>query len=170
MNTGEFKVDILDTTGQIVGAKLRKDIVKGVDIYHAVYGVLITPDDSLVISVIDNPKGLPNLHAGKLGCTCATIRRTGESADQAMQRALSDELRINAKPELLSENFIDIDNTKRLITFYIIRSEMPKDYSKEDITELKLFSKSEFKDLLTKEPQNLTPPLKLFWQKYKATR
>ncbi len=166
MNNGDFEVDILDINGQVVGRKLRKDIVKGADIYHAVYGVVVTPGDEIVISVIGNPKDLPNLHAGKLGCTCATIRRTGETAEQAMTRAIADELKINMLPKLLSESFIDIDNTKRLISFYLIESDMPTNYSKEDIEELKKFTKKEFQELLTSEPEKLTPPLKLFWQEY----
>ena len=167
MNEGDFEVDILDNAGKITGTKLRKNVIKGVDVYHAVYGVVVTPDDKFVISVIGNPVGLPNLHAGKLGCTCATIRRADETAGKAITRAISNELRITAKPEQLSENFIDIDNTKRLITFYIIRSEMPIDYSKEDIVELKLLSKGEFEKLLSEQPEKLTPPLKLFWQTFR---
>ncbi len=167
MNEGDFEVDILDKAGKITGTKLRKDVVKGADIYHAVYGVVVTPDDKFVISVIGNPVGLPNLHAGKLGCTCATIRRTGETTNQAIKRAISEELRIESQPRLLLESFVDIDNTKRLITFYKIIAEIPTDYSKKDIAELKIFTKSEFEKLLKENPEKFTPPLKLFWQTFR---
>lgn len=167
MNDGDFEVDILDDQAQINGKKLRKDIVKGVDVYHAVYGVVVTPEGQLVISLIGNPEGMPNLHAGKLGCTCATIRRIDESGDEAMKRAIKKELNISSSPQILFEEFVDIDNTKRLISFYVIVSEMPENYNKEDITELKKCTKTEFEELLTSQPQNITPPLKLFYTKYK---
>lgn len=167
MNDGEFVVDILDKNGSVIDKKLRKDIVKGTDIYHAVYGVIVTSSSDLVISVIGNPKGLPNLHAGKIGCTCATIRRTDETADQAIKRASLKELQIDVEPRLISEVLIDIDNTKRLVGFYVIDSDMPSRYNKEDIEELRIFSELEFVALLKNESEKITPPLKLFWSKYK---
>lgn len=167
MNDGEYNVDILDTNGNTVDKKLRKDIKKGVDIYHAVYGVIIAPDNKIVVSVIGNPVGMPNLHAGKMGCTCATIRRTDESAVDAMKRAIKKELKIIANPELIYEEFIDIDNTKRLLGLYVIKSDVPSEYNKEDIEELRPYSFEEFEMLLKQMPQNITPPLKLFWQTFK---
>lgn len=169
MNDGEFQVDILDINGKINGAKKRVDIKKGVDIYHAVYGLVVTPVNEIVVSVIGNPPGMPNLHAGKHGCTAATIRRSGETAHEAMKRATEHELAIDVSPEIVSEEFIDIDNTKRLISFYKIPSEIPTNFSKREIEELKAFSPEGFTDFLANYPEKITPPLKLIWEKLKPT-
>lgn len=168
MDNSIFSVDILDRSGHAVGSKLRSEIVKGRDIYHAVYGVIITPKFKIAVSVIANRQDLPNLHAGSLGCTAATIRRTGEDALQAMNRAINDELGITAMPELLYEDFITVDSTHRKVGVYIIKAEVPTSFSKTDIDEIKTYSKSEFQDLLTNQPERITPVLKLFWEKYRS--
>lgn len=161
-------VDILDERGNIVDTKPRKDIIKGKDIYHAVYGVVITPEHELVLSKIADRQDLPNLHAGKLGCTAATIRRSGERAEEAMHRALANELHLHSRAQRLHESMVNIDNTKRLITFYTINSTKPEHHSKTDIDELHAFSAEAFKTLLERHSDTVTPPLKLFWQHYLA--
>ena len=163
MHDGDFEIDILDQQGNIVGSKLRRDVVKGKDIYHAVYCVLITPDDRLAVSRIANRPDLPNLHAGSLGCTAATIRRTGETGDQAMQRALAGELGLKSQPELLSEEVIAVDNTYRKIGLYKVVAKVPETYSQQDIDEIVSYSKEEFAQLLDSEPEKVTPLLKRFF-------
>lgn len=166
MQDGEFFVDILDKAGKIVGQKQRKDIIKGVDIYHAVYCVLITTDGKLAVSLIAQREDLPNLHAGSYGCTAATIRRSREAADVAMSRALDDELGIVAEPEVFFEDMIAVDDTYRKLSLYTVASEVPTDYSKRDIELISTFSKQEFEELLAVSPEKVTPILKLFWEKY----
>ena len=131
------------------------------------YGVLITPQSEIAASVIANREDLPNLHAGSLGCTAATIRRTGEDALEAMKRAVSDELSLDTDPELLHEDFIAVDGTHRKVSIYTIAADVPTSFSKADIDEIKTYSKSEFQDLLTNQPERITPVLKLFWENYK---
>jgi len=163
MNDGEFEVDILDKEGNVVGTKLRRDIVKGQDIYHAVYCVLIAPDDHIAISKIAAREDMPNLHAGSYGCTAATIKRTGETGDEAMARALKNELRVEAQPELVSEEVIAVDNTYRKIGLYKVVSDVPTNFNKQDIDEIVVFSKNEFTKLLSEQPDSITPLLKRFW-------
>lgn len=166
MNDGDFEVDILDKAGQVVGKKLRKDIVKGQDIYHAVYCVLVTPEGNIAISKIAARQDMPNLHAGSYGCTAATIKRTGESGDEAMARALQNELHINVVPELISEEVIEVDNTFRKIGLYKVISEVPQNFSKQDIDEIVVLSREEFAQLTAEQPGRVTPLLKLFWDNY----
>ena len=83
-----------------------------------------------------------------------------------MSRAIKNELYIEPVFEQISEEFINIDNTKRLITFYVINSDIPTDYNRSDIEELAVYPETEFRTLLGTEPPKLTPPLKLFWDIY----
>lgn len=166
MNDGDASIDILDQNGLIISSKLRKQVVKGLDIYHAVYAVLVTPDNSIALSKIAQRSDLPNLHAGRYGCTAATIRRSNETSAQAMQRALKNELGLRVDPELLNEDMRDIDGTKRMIGLYVIRSNVPDNFNKLDIQEITIFSKEEFAEKLTNEGQQFTPLIKLFWQQY----
>lgn len=163
MHDGDFTVDILNNSGTMVGSKLRKDIVKGQDIYHAVYGVIRTPDAKFAISRIAARTDLPNLHAGSYGCTAATIRRSGETAEQAMARALKNELGSTAKPQLVFEKVIAIDNTYRKVTLYLISEEVPVSFSKDDIDEIIVLSKEEALELLANQPAKVTPVLRLFF-------
>ena len=166
MNQGEYLVDLIDRGGKIVGNKKRRDIEKGVDAYHAVYCVVVTPDDKLCLNLIANRQDMPNLHAGKFGCTSATIRRTGESAQECATRAVKEELRIENEPRLLHEELMDIDGTHRFIGWYTVNAEKPEDFSKEDIEDIKVYSKEDFKKLLEENPDKVTPPLKKFWEIY----
>lgn len=164
MNDGEYFVDILDQNGQKVGQKLRKEIVKGVDIYHAVYGVLITSRGNLAISKIAQRPDMPNLHAGSYGCTAATIKRVNETGDEAMKRAVKNELGLDIPIKLISEQVISVDNTYRKIGLYELLSEIPDSYSKEDIEEIKELTNEDFKKLLEEHPEKVTPLLKIFWE------
>lgn len=167
MNDGDFLVDILDKDGNVVDNKLRKDIVKGQDIYHAVYCVVITPENNIVLNLIANREDMPNLHAGSYGCSAATIKRTGESGDEAMTRALKNELNIIENPVLISEKVLAVDNTWRKVGIYSVVSEMPTDYNQEDIQELVKVSPDEFKKILNETPEKITPILGLFWKYHK---
>lgn len=166
MHDGKFFVDILDKNGQIIGQKQRKDIVKGKDIYHAVYCVLVTPAGKLAISQIAQREDLPNLHAGSYGCTAATIRRSGEAAGAAMSRALKNELTIDTEPKLLYEGVIEVDNTFRKIGIYYVLSDIPREFSKQDIESIVALSAVEFNKLSSTDPKQITPVLKLFFEKY----
>lgn len=167
MDDGNFFVDILDKNGVIIDKKLRINIVKGADVYHAVYCVLVTPEGNIAISRIAQRPDMPNLHAGSYGCTAATIRRTGETGDEAMSRALKNELGIELTPKKLFEQMIDIDNTRRLLAVYQVNNEVPADYNREDIDEIVVFSPRDFAELLADNTQKTTQALHIFWEEYK---
>lgn len=166
MNNAEALIDILDTTGQIAANKPRKDVIKGIDVYHAVYAVIVTPDNNVAISRIAQRQDLPNLHAGSYGCTAATIRRSGETAQDAIKRAAKNELFLEISPELFYEGMQDVDNTKRMVGLYIVRASVPTNFNKQDIEEIVTFTKEDFTEKLASSPEQFTPLLKLFWEKY----
>lgn len=162
MDSGNYLVDLLDQTGKIAGQKKRKDIVKGSDIYHAVYVFAVTPEDSLLVSKIAQRSDLPNLHAGSYGATAATIRRSGETAEDAAVRAVRDELFSMCTPELIEESFEKIDNTYRLVGMYQITTNMPDKYSTEDIDELVEYTKTELESLINDKARKTTQTLRRF--------
>jgi len=166
MNDGDFRVDILNDTGEIVTNKLRKDIVKGVDIYHAVYGVIITPEGHVAVSLIAQKEDLPNLHAGSYGFTAATIRRSSETGAEAMKRAILNELNLNTEPELFSELLEDVDGTKRLVGTYLIKSNIPTEYNHREIEKIVSFEPNQFSQEINMHPEKFTPLLKKFWAEY----
>lgn len=166
MDDGSFYVDILDKNGSIIDKKLRKNIVKGVDIYHAVYCVLVTPEGNIAISKIAKRDDMPNLHAGSYGCTAATIKRTGETGDQAMVRALKNELNITTKPEKLYEKMVSIDNTYRLLAVYKVICDVPADYNRQDIDKIVVLTPEKFKILLADPDQKTTGALHIFWEEF----
>ena len=168
MDDGEYSVDILDKSGKLAGKKLRKEIVKGQDIYHAVYCVLITPEEKIAVSKIASRKDLPNMHAGSYGCTAATIKRSGESGDEAMARALKNELNLTASPVLINDEMLAVDGTYRKIGLYTVRAEVPTQFSKQDIQEISVFTAHEFAQLIAEQPAKVTPLLHLFWEKYQT--
>ena len=98
MEHGAHLVDILDETGQIVSNKRRMDVRKPHDIYHTIHILLITPRGEIVLSTIPVREDLPNINAQRMGTTVATIRRTGETAEEAAERSMSRELFIDHMP------------------------------------------------------------------------
>src|SRR5688572_21475881 len=109
MEHSAHQVDILDKQGRVVGQKLRRDIDKLNDIHHSVHVFLITPQGELVLSAIPAREDLPNLYPRKLGTTVATIRRSGETAQQAAVRSLARELFIDKAPvNLLGEKMFQL--------------------------------------------------------------
>jgi len=161
-------VDILDGSGTIIGQKPRKDIQKQSDIYHAVYGLLITPEGKIVISNIRNRKDLPNLYAKQIGVPIATIRRTGESALQAAGRSWARELFID-DPELhtLGEGMASLsDGRKGFISVYYAVGNAPEIFSSTDIDELITMSPSDLRSKLLSQPGAFAPTFRYIWQKY----
>lgn len=168
MDKGKYNIDILNQQEDIVDKKPRVDVVKGVDIYHAVYVVLVTPRGEVALSKIANRADLPNVHHGAFGCTAATIRRSGETAEQAAERAVNDELHIDETPELVYQGMQAVDGTHRLVGLYKIVAEPPTSYSKIDIDEIVTFSQPEFEAALKDTSGTITPMLRLFWKKHQS--
>ena len=106
------------------------------------------------------------MHAGSYGCTAATIRRAGETSKEAMSRAINSELRLGVEPNLFYEGLEDVDGTKRMVSLYVIDTEVPTNFSTKDIVDIVVFNEKELTKKLKSEPEKFTPLLRLFWQKY----
>src|SRR5690349_8236485 len=91
----EYPIALINDRGEQVGRKLRREVDKMVDLYHSVFVVVVTPDERLALSVIPTRPELPNIYAGQLGATVASICRDGESIETAARRALSEEIHLD---------------------------------------------------------------------------
>ncbi|HEX6462263.1 MAG TPA: hypothetical protein VFZ58_03235 [Candidatus Saccharimonadales bacterium] len=163
-------VDILSPEGTVSHTKARQDVDKTKDTYHAIYVLLITPEKDILLNVIPTRKDLPNLYSSRYGTTVATIRRHGETADEAAERAVSRELFIEgAKPIRLGESFEVLpDGHKVLASAYYFQSETPDTYSSVDIGRLVAMTPKELDILVEADSEDLAPTLTMFWQKYRS--
>lgn len=163
-------VDILDSNGIVTHTKPRRDVDKSKDIYHAIHILLISPEKDILLSVIPAREDLPNLYTSHYGSTLATIRRHGETTDEAAVRAISRELFIDdVKPIKLGESFETLpDGRKTLITAYYFQSEVPDAYSVVDIGSLVALTPKEIDLLIEANTEDLAPTLKLLWQNYRT--
>lgn len=161
-------VDLVDSHGQIVSQKPRKNIDKATDLYHGVYVLLVTPDKKLVLSVIPRREDLPNMHSGKLGVTAATIRRRGEDSKAAARRVLQKEVGIELSELVhLGDVYTEtLDSAPRYISAYSVVHEMPRDYNRQDIERLEAMGSDELEHRIDHEPQLLAPTLRLIWSEY----
>lgn len=161
-------VDVLDDSGNIISQKRRKDIQKESDVYHAVYGLLVTPEGKVVVSAIRNRKDLPNLYAKQVGVPVATIRRSGESAQQAAQRSWARELFIdNPELRLLGEGLATLpDGRKTFMSVFYAVGDAPDIFSSIDIDELTTVSPSDLRSRLLAQPGAFAPTFRYIWQQY----
>ena len=162
-------VDILDERGAVVGTKRRIDIRKPQDIYHTVHILLVTPRGEIVVSTIPVREDLPNLYAGKIGTTVATIRRTEETAFQAGQRAVSRELFIDHMPlNQVGERIYHLgDSRTNLITLFYGVAEAPESYSLLDIDSLIVLSPREIDLMIEHSPDDVADSLAAVWHDYR---
>jgi len=161
-------VDVLDDSGNIIGQKRRKDIQKESDIYHAVYGLLVTPEGNMVVSAIRNRTDLPNLYAKQIGVPVATIRRSGESAQQAAKRSWARELFIE-DPELhfLGEGLVTLpDGRQTFVSVFYAIGDAPDIFSSTDIDELTTVNPSDLRSKLLAQPGAFAPTFRYIWQQY----
>ncbi|HEX8762797.1 MAG TPA: hypothetical protein VF733_03485 [Candidatus Saccharimonadales bacterium] len=161
-------VDLVDKSGAVVEAKKRQDIQKRTDLYHTVFTVLITPQKQIVLSKIPNRTDLPNLYAGLVGCTVATIRRHGETADEASIRSLQNELGLeDVSPKKLGESFrVLTDGNPVYMSVYCVVHTAPGDFSRTDIESLQVLTFKELTNALKKHPSAFTPSFLAVWQEY----
>lgn len=161
-------VDVLDDAGNIIAQKRRKDIQKESDIYHAVYGLLITPDGKVIISTIRNRTDLPNLYAEQIGAPVATIRRAEETAEQAASRSWARELFIdNPELHLLGEGMATLpDGRKSFISAFYAVGEAPDIFSSTDIDELTAISATNLRSKILNQPGAFAPTFRHIWQQY----
>lgn len=167
MEHGSYKVDLVDENGVVVGAKPRRDIDKKYDTYHTIYVLLVTPEGGLVLSRIPERNDLPNLYAGQLGATAATIRRSGESPMAAARRAVARELYIDdASVVPVGGGLFSTDGRQTYVSVYYIVASAPEVYSATDIADVVTISPRAFRDLMEHSPDELSPNLRELWERY----
>lgn len=164
-----YPVDILDSKGNIVGQKRRIDIDKSKDIFHSTHVLLVTPKGEVVMSIIPLREDLPNVYAGKLGTTVATIRRSGETPLEAATRSVSRELFIDKMPLVLLGEALEPLPPKplNLFTVYCGVSEVPESYSLLDIDGLIVMAPREIDTMLESEPESFAYSFIKIWELYR---
>jgi hypothetical protein len=165
MEHADYAVDILNDKGWVIGQKPRGEVDKRVDIFHGVHTVLTTPAGELVMSVIPQRDDLPNLYAGQLGSTIATIRCHGETAEEAARRALRHELLLEAgELTLLRDGMVMLDDGhQNYLTAYLMVAEKPILYRLLDIGELVVIAPESVEVALTLHGDQFAPTLKAIW-------
>lgn len=170
MEHGTHLVDVLDSSGQIIGQKKRRDINKAVDIYHTIYVFVITPKGELVLGTIPHRSDLPNLYADQLGVPMATIRRSNETAQQAAVRGVTRELFID-HPTLVSlgDGMTTFADKRRNFAsvFYLIANR-PSSHSQTDMPHLVTVSPNQFRTMVAGESNKIAPSLHEIWRLYSA--
>lgn len=170
MEHAAHPVDVLDADGKVIGKKLRRDINKVKDIYHAVFVLLVTPKGEVVLGVIPPREDLPNLYSRQLGATMASIRRSDETALQAAVRGVERELFIDkADLHLLGEQMLDLpDGIKTFMTAYYMIADAPPSYSVIDIDTLVVVTPQQIRNLILNHPDEIAPTLKTVWESYSS--
>lgn len=168
MEHGAYFVDIFDQHGHLAGQKRRRDIDKSKDIYHTIYIFLITPEGEVVLAHIPEREDLPNMYAGQIGASVATIRRHDESTIRAAQRAAARELFIDdAEVHELGEEMLVLDDGHRTLAsvFYLV-SEPPETFSKTDLAGFEVMTPAKVSRELQEHPEKFAPTMQNLWQKY----
>ncbi len=162
-------VDLVDESGVVVGNKPRKAINKQVDLYHSVFVLLVTPDKKLVLSQIPRRDDLPNLYAGKLGSTIATIRRQGETAVTAAHRAAAAELFCH-HPQLhhLGDQYQAFADGHRTYTsvYYYMGDPAPS-FSATDIRSLVAMTADELEAQIRHDAGQFAPTFAAIWSRHR---
>jgi ADP-ribose pyrophosphatase YjhB (NUDIX family) len=170
MEHGTHLVDLVDEKGIVVGNKHRRDIDKQIDRYHAVYTLLVSPEGQVVFARIPERKDLPNLYVGQLGVPSATIRRTGESPEEAARRAIARELYIDdAEVVHVGDGLLTLDDGRQTYAslFYMV-ADMPETFSSTDISEIALLSPREIDTRIASHPDEFAPTMRLLWKTYRS--
>jgi hypothetical protein len=168
MRHADYLIDLVDRQGKVAGQKQRKDIDKSTDLYHGIYVLVITPDRQLVVSKIPQRTDLPNLYANRLGVTVATMRRHGETAEEAARRALADEaLIVGATPDPKGNHMVDFPDgrTAYMSVFFLVHP-VPQTINPINIQEIIPLSSAELKSLLNENSDSIAPTLAFICKSY----
>jgi len=169
MDHADYLVDLVDEHGAAIGSKPRRDIQKKADLYHTVFVLLRTPDNRLILSEIPARHDLPNLYAGRLAATAATIRRHQETSEEAAKRAASSELRL--APDALRLTNLDdsyrvTDGYRQYVSVYVATHDVPADFNHTDIKRLALFTRDELDEAIRTDAEAFAPTFRVIWQTY----
>ncbi len=169
MNHGDYLVDLLNKSGEVIGAKPRRDIDKEQDLYHVVFIFIVTRRDEIVLGVIPERHDLPNVYARQMGATVATIRRQGETASEAATRALLAEVAMSATPQLVGEKMATFaDDRRSYISVYVVQGELPEKYSEQDIAAPYIMPREMLNALVDEQSPEIAPTLQYMWQTFGA--
>lgn len=162
-------IDLVNSNGEVVGQKPRKDINKKIDLYHSVHTLLITPTGEIVFTAIPTRDDLPNIYAGQLGVTAATMRRTDETSDHASIRSLSRELFIDgAEVHHLGDSYIELlDGHHTYLSAYYLIGTAPRTFSATDSEGFVTVSAHDFRHQLTTQPSKFALTMQAFWSLYR---
>jgi hypothetical protein len=169
MNHAEHLVDLVDKDGNVVGNKQRQEIDKTIDLYHTVFVVISTPDNKLILSKIPSRTDLPNLYAGNIGATVATIRRHNETADEASSRVVNAELFIKEVQltHIGDTHLMLPDERNMYASVYRGIHVTPKDFSHKDIESLLVLNRSDLDEAVRVDKTRFSSTFLAIWQKYK---
>ena len=165
-----YPVDLLDREGNVIGSKPRREIDKLTDIIHAIHILLITLLGEVVMSIIPVREDLPNVYAGKLGTTVATIKRSSETDDAGASRAISRELFIDEMPlTKVATKFYSHMPPKPACKFSIYYgvSDVPESYSIIDIDGLIVMTPKEIDDQIEQDPHSFAYSFLKIWKDYR---
>jgi hypothetical protein len=172
-------VDLVDETGKPVGTKRRQDIDKWADLYNGVYVLLLDPSAvslqhrvDVVLSRIPERLDLPNRYSRRLGTTVATIRRHGETPNQAAWRALNSEVfSSGGQLRLLGQEFRVLrdggQEHRTYMSAYSLEATVPSSFNRRDITELQAMTPRMLDTLLNDNPAQFAPTLVALWTAYR---
>jgi hypothetical protein len=165
MEHAAHMVDVLDSSGNIAGNKARRDINKAVDIYHSVFIILITPRGEIVLGVIPAREDLPNYYARQMSVTMATIRRTGETPEQAALRGIERELFIDhADVKSLGNLKLNLPEGRTMFaSVYYVVADPPQSYSVIDIDTLAVVTPHQLRTMIMRYPHEIAPTMHLIW-------
>lgn len=168
MKHADYLVDIVDSTGQVMGQKRRGDLDKLDDHYHGVYVMVVTPGGELILSEIPQRRDLPNLYPGRLGVTLATIRRHRESVNAAATRVLAEEFNMpERQPEFIGEDWFTFrDGRGTYISLFREIAEPPLQYRLPDIGGQTTVMAGSFSTLATARPDRMAPTLLALWERW----
>ena len=165
-----YPVDLLDQEGHVIGSKPRREVDKLTDIIHAIHILLVTPLGEVVMSIIPVREDLPNVYAGKLGTTVATVKRSNETNDEGAARAISRELFIDEMPlTKVATKFYTHMPPKPASKFsvYYGISDVPESYSIVDIDGLIVMTPKEIDEQIESDPHSFAYSFLKIWKDYR---
>lgn len=165
-----YPIDILDHAGNIIDSKPRIELDKLKDIYHTVNTLLITPRGELVLQTIPENKLMQNICVGTFG-TIATVKRAGETPEEAAARSMSRQLFIDEMPlTKLGGTMHDLADGRRLfISAYYGIADPPPSFSLIDIESLVVMAPRQLDNLVNAKNALNQVAINLYtiWKKYR---
>jgi len=160
MEHGDYLIDTLDSNGQEIGRKLRRDIDKRNDIFRSVYVLVLTPAGTCFLCALTTDSLFPS----KLGLTVGGIVRHGETYDEAALRTLQNEINLDKAPTQVGCEMVTlaIGARRSAAAYYVVADiDLPEDgFRHVPLSEM---------DELVQKPAIIADTLTWFWTKFGST-